>query len=119
MKPRRSNPAEDDPGLPGPFDPGEAEEPWLLQSPEDQTEDSGPSALSLRSERFTLVDVAGWMAAEAALATDLAELNFDLGRLTERARLAGHGAIHRLALEETVALSWWTGDRVGADRLAL
>ncbi len=31
----------------------------------------------------------------------------------------GPGTGQRLALEEAAALSWWTGDRVGADRLAL
>lgn len=66
-----------------------------------------------------MVDAAGWRAAEAALAGELAELSFDLGRLAERVRAAGPGAVQRLALEEAAALSWWTGDRIGADRLAL
>jgi hypothetical protein len=34
-------------------------------------------------------------------------------------RVAGAGAVQRLALEEAAALGWWTGDRIGADRLAL
>jgi hypothetical protein len=33
--------------------------------------------------------------------------------------LLGGGALQRLALEEAAAISWWTGDRVGSDRLAL
>lgn len=31
----------------------------------------------------------------------------------------GAGAAQRLALEEAASLSWWTGDRVAADALAL
>ena len=69
--------------------------------------------------RASLVDAAGWRAAEAILAGELAKLSFDLGRLAERMRMTGPGALQRLALEEAVALSWWTGDRIGADRLAL
>ena len=106
--------------LPGPFDPDEAEEPWFLPS-EDAEEDLG-SDLAGRLPRTgpaSLVDAAGWRAAEAALAGELAELSFDLGRLAERVRMAGPGTVQRLALEDAAALSWWTGDRVGADRLAL
>jgi len=58
-------------------------------------------------------------AAEAALSGELAELSFDLGRLAERATGAGLGAVQRLALDEAASLSWWTGDRIGAGRLAL
>lgn len=88
-------------------------------SDEEELEHATPPGPELRSVRRSLVDAAGWRAAEAALAGDLAGLSFDLGRLAERARLVGAGAVRRLALEEAAALSWWTGDRVGSDRLAL
>ena len=116
MRPRHSILAEDDPGLPGPYDPDEAEEPWVLPQTEDDVGPTGPLA---RPTQASLVDAAGWLAAEAALANELAELSFDLGRLAERTRFAGDGAVQRLALEEAVGLSWWTGDRIGIDRLAL
>jgi hypothetical protein len=72
-----------------------------------------------RAERVSLLDAPGWRAAEAALSADLAEMTFDLGRLSERVVLAGPGAMQRLALAEASSLSWWSGDRVTADRLAL
>ena|GEM_PF-5785237 len=88
--------------------------------PEDADEPAGDDLAPLpRAERASLVDAAGWRAAEAALAADLAELAFDSGRLAERLVMAGPGAVQRLALEEAASLSWWTGDRVTSDRLAL
>ncbi len=104
-------------GLPGPFDPEGVGDPWFLPSDDDEAYN-----LSIGEPKpacASLVDVAGWRAAEAALASELAELAFDLGRLSERVRVTGPGAVQRLALEEAAALSWWTGDRIGADRLAL
>ena len=44
---------------------------------------------------------------------------FDAGRLAERLRTAGAGAVRRLAPEEAAAQSWRTGDRIGTDRRAL
>jgi hypothetical protein len=111
--------ADDDPSLPGPFDPAEVEVPWFLP-PEDAEDPGGAEKPPLpQGERAALVDAAGWRAAEAALAPDLVELAFDAGRLTERVAVAGQGAVQRLALEEAASLSWWTGDRVTGDRLAL
>lgn len=118
MRSRHTTYAEDDAGLPGPFDPVEAEEPWFLPSVEDEV-GAGPPDPARRAVGASLVDAAGWRAAEAELAGDLAGLSFDLGRLAERASLVGAGAVQRLALEEAAALSWWMGDRVGSDRLAL
>lgn len=116
MKPPLSISLDEDTGLPGLFDPAQVEEPWFLP-PDDS--DEGPPALAPRLHRPSLVDILGWRAAEAALAADLAELTFDFGRLAERVAMAGQGALQRLALDEAAALSWWTGDRIGADRLAL
>lgn len=107
---------DDDAGLPSIFDPEEAEEPWFLPPAGEEVGFPDPS---LRPAQVSLVDAAGWTAAEAAQASELVELSFDFGRLTERTRLAGAGAVQRLALEEAASLSWWTGDRVGGDRLAL
>ncbi|MBL9074519.1 hypothetical protein [Tabrizicola sp.] len=110
---------EDDLILPGPFDLAGTEAPWFL--PDDEAEDPAGSDLAPlpRSERASLVDAAGWRAAEAALAADLADLAFDAGRLAERLVMAGPGAVRRLALDEASSLSWWAGDRITGDRLAL
>ena len=90
------------------------------QPPEGAEDPGGAATPPLpQGEHASLVDAAGWRAAEAEHASDLADLAFDAGRLTERLRGAGAGALQRLALEEASALSWWTGDRIGADRLAL
>ena len=58
-------------------------------------------------------------AVEGALAADLADLAFDVGRLAERVSMVGPGAVQRLAQAEAASLSWWTGDRISTDRLAL
>ena len=104
---------DDDPGLPGPYDAPENDDLWFL--PEE-----GAEEIPLpRASPAGLVDGAAWAAAEAGLTAELAALAFDAGRLAERLRVAGPGAVQRLALEEAASLSWWTGDRIGADRLAL
>ena len=97
-------------------DPGPASDAdlWFLP-PEDPPE---PMPLP-QADRSALFPTAEWRAAEGALAPDLAALAFDFGRLEERLRMAGPGARHRLALQEVASLGWWTGDRLGADRLAL
>lgn len=99
--------------LAGPYDGAEGEDLWFLP---DEADD-GP--LLPGSAASGLVEGEAWRTAEAELAADLADLAFDAGRLAERLRAAGAGALQRLALEEASALSWWTGDRIGADRLAL
>jgi hypothetical protein len=106
------NDIDDGAALPGPYDREEAEDLWFLPDEAEGAADPGVQTPGL---------VAGeaWRAAETALAVDLAELAFDAGRLAERLRVAGPAAGQRLALDEATSLSWWTGDRVGADRLAL
>jgi hypothetical protein len=106
---------------PGPYDrPPETADLWFL--PEAETDDVAD--LDSRpplpvAERHAMLDAGAWRAAEAVLAADLAALSFDLGRLAERVRGAGPGAAQRLALAEAASLSWWAGDRIAADRLAL
>jgi hypothetical protein len=103
----------DDTSLRGPYDGELVEEPWFLP---DESDD-GPSRPTAAEGQ--LVDAAVWRAAEASLASDLADLAFDAGRLAERVAGAGPGAVQRLAQAEAAAFSWWTGDRISADRLAL
>lgn len=119
MKPPKRIYIDDNLNLPGPFDPAETEEPWFLP-PEEQEDGTAALLAPLpQADRGSLLDAAGWRAAEASLSADLAELTFDLGRLAERVAVAGQGALQRLALAEASSLSWWSGDRVTADRLAL
>lgn len=105
--------SDDDLNLPGPYDGEAAEDLWFLP----ETPGDGPPLPKASAGR--MVEPARWTAAEASLAADLADLAFDAGRLAERLRTAGAGAVQRLALQEAAAISWWTGDRIGADRLAL
>jgi hypothetical protein len=119
VKPSQRSTIDDHLGLPGPFDPAEVEDLWFLPPDDPDGEADALSMAKAKPSRASLVDAAGWRAAEARLAGEMAELSFDLGRLAERVRMAGQGAVQRLALEEAAALSWWTGDRMGADRLAL
>lgn len=107
------------PDRPGPFDGAEeADELWFL--PEDDPEAIlSPDPQAARP--VGLVRAADWRGAEAALGTDLAELTFDLGRLAERIAAQGQaiGAVQRMALAEASGLSWWCGDRISAEQLAL
>lgn len=102
-----------EPGIADPLDAAE-DDLWFLPAPDDPEPGQGAPDW-MQGTR----DAADWRAAEAALAADLAALTFDAGRLAESLRAAGPGAVRRLALDEAAGLSWWTGDRVTADRLAL
>lgn len=114
MKPNKPNITDDELDLPGPYDGAAGDDLWFLPAAPEESGGSLPTA-----PRGGLVVPEAWRAAEAGSAAELAELAFDAGRLAERLRLAGPGAVQRLALDEAAALSWWTGDRIGADRLAL
>jgi len=57
--------------------------------------------------------------AEAGLAARLARVAGKLGALDERLRRGPEGWRHRLALIEATELSWFAGDRIAPDRLAL
>jgi hypothetical protein len=104
----------------GPYDsPSAPDDLWFLPD-DDHTPDATfqEPFLLTKSNRAGLLDAKAWRAAEATLAADLAALAFDFGRLSERVLAAGAGAIQRLALAEASSLSWWTGDRVSAERMA-
>ena len=60
-----------------------------------------------------------WRKAEAGNAARLARAAGRLGALDDRLKRGPHGWRHRLALIEAAELSWFVGDRIGADRLAL
>ena len=60
-----------------------------------------------------------WAQAEAGCAARLARVAGRLGALDDRLRRGVEGWRHRLALIEAADLSWFAGDRIGDDRLAL
>lgn len=60
-----------------------------------------------------------WRRAEAGAAARLARVAGRIGALDDRLKRGPEGWRHRLALIEAADLSWFVGDRVGPDRLAL
>ena len=93
------------------------EDLWFLPGPmDDALDDPAPGPRSEPRETETL---ARWGEAEAGLAATLARVAGRLGALDERLRRGPAGWRHRLALIEAAELSWHSGDRISADRLAL
>jgi hypothetical protein len=60
-----------------------------------------------------------WRKAEARNAARLARVAGRIGALDDRLHRGPEGWRHRLALIEAADLSWFVGDRIGPDRLAL
>lgn len=90
---------------------------WFLPSPiEDEPGDPPPGPGAEPRETAILDD---WRKAEADNAARLARVAGRLGGLDERLRKGPEGWRHRLALIEAADLSWFVGDRIGPDRLAL
>ncbi len=96
------------------------EELWFLPGPDLEEDDIPPGAPPLpRADRRPLVDLRAWRRAEAELAGALAHVALLFGELDARLRDAPAGLGQRLALREAADLSWWSGDGVPLDRLAL
>jgi hypothetical protein len=90
---------------------------WFLPGPiEDEPDDLPPGPRAEPRETAILDD---WRKAEADNAARLAHVAGRLGGLDERLRRGPEGWRHRLALIEAADLSWFAGDRIGPDRLAL
>lgn len=90
---------------------------WFLPGPmEEEPDHLPPGPRAETSERSTIDD---WTQAEAGSAAQLARVAGRLGALDDRLRRGPQGWRHRLALIEAADLSWFAGDRVGPDRLAL
>lgn len=102
------------PSLPDPYARrAEEGEPWFLPPPISMAGNGNdpPPAQS--------GTISAWMQAEAALAGRLARLAMRFGALDERLRRGPEGWRQRLALLEAAELCWFSGDRLGADRLGL
>ena len=74
----------------------------------------GPRA---EPREFEVLD--DWRKAEAGHAARLARVAGRVGALDDRLKRGPEGWRHRLALIEAADLSWFAGDRIGPDRLAL
>ncbi len=90
---------------------------WFLPGPIEEEPDSLPLGPRVESCETAVLD--DWRKAEAGNAARLARAASRLGALDDRLKRGPHGWRHRLALIEAADLSWFVGDRIGPDRLAL
>jgi len=97
-------------------DPADDEDDLWFLAPTPEAEER-PAAS--RAPAQPVPGLADWRAAQGDLAAELAHLAARFGALDERLRRAPDGWRQRLALAEAAELSWWAGDRVPADTLAL
>ena len=93
------------------------EDLWFLPGPITEEPDFLPPGPRVEPNEATIL--ADWIQAEAGLAARLARVAARLGALDGRVRRGPEGWRHRLALIEAADLSWFVGDRVTSDRLAL
>ena len=90
---------------------------WFLPGPlEEEPDDLPPGP---RAEPPDTAVVHDWAKAEGLHAVRLARVAGRLGALDDRLLRGPEGWRHRLALIEAADLSWFAGDRVSSDRLAL
>lgn len=90
---------------------------WFLPGPlEEEPDDLPPGP---RAEPPDTAVIEDWAKAEGVHATRLARVAGRLGALDDRLLRGPEGWRHRLALIEATNLSWFAGDRVSSDRLAL
>ncbi|WP_333828821.1 hypothetical protein [Pararhodobacter sp.] len=110
-----SDPFGDDPA---PGDSAE-EDLWFLPGPSGEEPEHHPLPPGPRAETPEAAILDEWARAEAGVAARLARLAGRLGALDDRLARGPEGWRHRLALTEAAELSWFSGDRIGAERLAL
>ena len=90
---------------------------WFLPGPlEEEPDDLPPGP---RAEPPDTAVIEDWTKAEGVHAARLARVAGRLGALDDRLLRGPEGWRHRLALIEAADLSWFAGDRVSSDRLAL
>ncbi|MEO0712467.1 MAG: hypothetical protein AAFY37_01000 [Pseudomonadota bacterium] len=90
---------------------------WFLpESLEEEPDDLPPGP---RAEPPDTAVIEDWVKAEGVHAARLARVAGRLGALDDRLLRGPEGWRHRLALIEAADLSWFAGDRVSSDRLAL
>ncbi|MBM2323268.1 MULTISPECIES: hypothetical protein [Marivita] len=90
---------------------------WFLPGPMEEEPDYLPPGPRAEPHEAEALD--DWRKAEAAHAARLARVAGRVGALDDRLKRGPEGWRHRLALIEAGDLSWFAGDRIGPDRLAL
>lgn len=90
---------------------------WFMPAPME--EELGFLPLGPKAEPRETAVFDDWRKAEAGNAARLAKVAGRLGALDDRLIRGPEGWRHRLAQIEATDLSWFLGDRVGPDRLAL
>jgi hypothetical protein len=90
---------------------------WFLPGPMEDEPDFLPPGPKAEPRETAVLD--DWRRAEAGNAARLARVAGRIGALDDRLRRGPEGWRHRLALIEAADLSWFVGDRIGPDRLAL
>lgn len=93
------------------------EDLWFLPGPLEEEPDVLPPGP--RAEPSDTAVIEDWAKAEGVHAARLAKVAGHLGALDDRLLRGPEGWRHRLALIEAADLSWFAGDRVSSDRLAL
>lgn len=94
-----------------------ADDLWFLPGPMDGEPDYLPPGPRAELPETAVLD--DWRKAEAGNAAHLARVAGRIGALDDRLHRGPDGWRHRLALMEAADLSWFVGDRIGPDRLAL
>jgi len=90
---------------------------WFLPGPMEEEPDYLPPGP--RAEPCEAAVLDDWRKAEASSAARLARVAGRIGALDDRLKRGPERWKHRLALIEASDLSWFVGDRIGPDRLAL
>ncbi|SER09115.1 hypothetical protein [Thalassovita taeanensis] len=90
---------------------------WFLPGPMEEEPDYLPPGPRTEPRETAVLD--DWRRAEAGNAARLARVAGRVGALDDRLKRGPEGWRHRLALIEAADLSWFVGDRIGPDRLAL
>ena len=90
---------------------------WFLPGPMEEEPDYLPPGPRAEPREAEVLD--DWRMAEAAHAARLARVAGRVGALDDRLKRSPEGWRHRLALIEAADLSWFAGDRIGPDRIAI
>jgi len=90
---------------------------WFLPGPIEDEPDYFPPGPRAEPRETEVLD--DWQRAEADNAARLARIAGRIGALDDRLKRGPEGWQHRLALMEAADLSWFVGDRISQDRLAL
>ena len=90
---------------------------WFLPGPMEVEPDYLPPGSRAQLPETAVLD--DWRKAEAGNAAHLARVAGRIGALDDRLHRGPEGWRLRLALIEAADLSWFVGDRIGPDRLAL